>query len=636
MNNLNYIGWKKVAATLAGQRGFGLRYVSEAEIKRVGAQAWNDGKYAYVRQPDPQWSDAQFRLWLYQLVHEIGHSRPGRREVFDVLRDKRPSGLLSFIHNLFEDHVQELDMYGAEPVLRDTLVRGRAGFYEWAIADTASDADKRATQRKLPQGPTLFSWDAEVRANWNQHVAGMAGRLRAEIDGDPQVETWLSKLRAGPYAAELAAVPDVWEVYAIAERVLKDVFGVTPEQCKPQQDSSNSAGDGDQQQGDGDGAESDSNGSDGDEQTESQAGNGEASKGNDDGQGESGDAQGAQSSGVPKDSDEQAEVGQSFAQFDYSDMLSHDHAADTRSSAGVPKDKRSGGCAIDYEKYFSEGVSYQSFTPDFESLQVFDCTIGEYPDHDEREANPPVPESQLTRKVSKYMQAMSRNKRVHGQKSGKLSNKNLYRLRTPGISKGQRERVFSQRIVNKSKDVAVSIGIDLSGSMEDYGKAGAAIAAVTHLHSVIHQALHIPLEITGFSTLWRRGAHAIIQSFEHPRRNEQVEDDLRRLLAFPGSNRDGEWLMWARERLLRQKASRHILLVLSDGQPVHLGAGDVAKFTKDVARQIDADPRIDMYAIGILSDQVRNFYQHCEVINHVSELEEKLLTVLRDKIIINL
>jgi len=620
MANLSFGGWVRVARTLTAQRGFGLKYVTEAEIERVGAQAWNDGRNAYVRKPESDWTDSQFKLWLYTLVHEIGHSTSKRREVFDVLKDKKPEGFLRYVHNVLEDHVQELDLYSDEPVLRKVLAEGRAEFYKFNI-DKQTPEDIEQAQAE-PAGVTVFAWDASERAPWNNKVRGYDAQLLEPVAGDERVAGWIEKLQAGTYADDIAALPDCWETYEIAERMCREVFDVEPEDCKSQQ---------------GDGAEQ--AGGQGEGQGQGQAGAGETAPGDNNGQEQSSSAPGEGSAGesVPKDGsgDQTGDtLSKTFAKFDYADLLAHSHKSDARS--GTPSAERGGGCSIDYEQYFKQGAAGSwDFTPDFENLEVYDCTRDEYPYHDKRMHNGSVPPSMLSKKVGRYMQANSKNRRLHGQKRGKLSNKNLYRMKVPNIGPA-RERVFSQRIVNPSKDVAVSLGIDLSGSMEDYGKAGAAIAAVTHLHSVLHTALRIPLEISGFSTSGAHGAHVIFQSFAKARRNDQIEDDMRRCMAFNGANRDGEWLVWARERLLKQQAHRHIMLVLSDGQPVHRRAGDVAAYTADVCEQIDADPRIDLYAIGIMSSQVCHFYKHYSVIQNIGELEDKLLTVLRDKIIVNL
>jgi cobalamin biosynthesis protein CobT len=241
--------------------------------------------------------------------------------------------------------------------------------------------------------------------------------------------------------------------------------------------------------------------------------------------------------------------------------------------------------------------------------------------------------------VSRYLQANTKNRKVYGQKSGTLSNKNLHRLKMKGVGE-LRQRVFHKRVLNKSKDVAITVLVDLSGSMSTYSKSDAAIAAVTHLHEVLHKQLHIPLEILGFSETIpdqyeykQHGIMVTFQQFGKPRTNEQIEHGMRRLMAFNGCNRDGEALMFARNRLLRQKAGRRIMLVISDGQPRAGGGGDVAAFTKQVIDKILAEGAIDLYAIGLKSTNVRHFYPQYQIVNEPDQLESALLTVLRDKIL---
>ena len=372
--NLNYQGWQRVARTLASSRGFGLRYVTEDEIERMGAQAWNDGRYAYVRRPQPGWSDKQFRLWLYQLVHEIGHSRASRRACFDVLKDKRPNGLLRFLHNLFEDFVQELDMYEAEPVLRDTLCRGRAEFYEWSIEERERKPEITAGMIENPQGSTVFCWDAALRCNWNPRVGGFDALMRKPIESDPRVAEWTEKLRAGTYGDELLAVPDVWETYEIAERVLREVFEVEPEEC---QDPEEGEGDGEGDDSDGNDGQGSGGGAGQESQDKANAGAGEGEQGD-------GESEGAAGGGksVPKDKPG-GPVSKAFARFNYDDLLMHNHQEDARGG-----NERSGGCAIDYDEYFKRGAAGpRAFVPDLDRLVVYDCTRDEYPEQDMRNAN---------------------------------------------------------------------------------------------------------------------------------------------------------------------------------------------------------------------------------------------------------
>jgi len=102
------------------------------------------------------------------------------------------------------------------------------------------------------------------------------------------------------------------------------------------------------------------------------------------------------------------------------------------------------------------------------------------------------------------------------------------------------------------------------------------------------------------------------------------------------SNADGDFLLWAYGELMKQKAQRRILFVLSDGQPAatdNHGNWDIDAYTKKVATDITKTGLIEIYGIGIEDETVEHFYKdHC-VIKNSNELEEKLLTVLRNKII---
>jgi cobalamin biosynthesis protein CobT len=106
-------------------------------------------------------------------------------------------------------------------------------------------------------------------------------------------------------------------------------------------------------------------------------------------------------------------------------------------------------------------------------------------------------------------------------------------------------------------------------------------------------------------------------------------------MCYSGKNRDGEMLIWARQRLLAQKAGKHIMTVISDGQPRSSSKGDIAGLTYEVIRSIEQEGRIDLYALGLENRSVLQFYKHAAMVDDASQLEDKLLTVLRDKIIPN-
>lgn len=613
MVNLNFGGWVKVARVLASNAKLSIRYVDEDKIKEVGAQAWTDSRFIYLRQPEHKWDDKQFKLWLYFLIHEVGHNTESRAECWTIMKDRKPQGLLRYVLNIVEDHVQERELHTDQPILRQYLSSGRAAFIDYM--QSTRDDESEANMKENPQGPCMFAWDNSHRVDFMPDVRGYEHTIIQPVIKDEQVIEWTAKLQAGDYADVLKNRPSPQETFEVAERIVREVFGEDPDEQQAQQGEGEGEGDGDEE-----------------DQGKGQDMDGEGQPGSDGGDGEDGEAEG----------DEQGDTGsggkpsKERGQFDYADLLNHSHQLDKRSES---EDSQSGGCDIDYDSYFEGTVkSWSHFEPNLEDLQVYDVTRGQYPEQDRRYSNPPVGPSTLSKRVGRYMQANSRNKRLHGQKSGALSGKNLFRMRVPGASQESRQKVFNRKVINKSKDVAVTVCIDMSGSM-DGTKAHHAIAAVTHLHNVLHQSLRIPLEVLGFSESWQSrrghdavGRHVIVQSFDRPRHNSQVEEDLRRVLPFQGANRDGEFLLWAYRRLLAKNASRHIMIVLSDGQP-RSSEGDVAKFTADVTEQMYKEGRVELHGIGIQSTSVKHFYKSYDVINDVSELEPKLLGVLKNKII---
>ena len=611
--NLNFGAWVRVARTFSGSHGLTLKWATEHDIEQMGAQAWTDGRRIFTRRPSPLWSEEQLTLWTYYLFHEVGHTRPGRRDMFKVLEKYKPSGLLAYVNNLLEDHVQECVMQDEEPSLRNHVAKGRAAYYEF-ILKSAVSADKA---RKNPQAPCLFSWDAMLRVPFQRPTAGYAEQFLRPVQDMPEVQGWMDKLLHGDYATVLKDKPDVWQVYDLAKRIVREVFDQDPDEQESGSDGAPGDGQGEaggdgQGQGKGQGENGQQGASQGAEQ-----GNGEGqSEGN--GEGPAGNTDGTE---------------------DYAEWLAgHDHAKDKRSGSDEKTKGGGGELTIDYSSYFDDGATGSNvFIPNLEGMEVY--TIDRVP-HDNTYSNPEPPTSTLSKRIARHMQAQTRNRKVYGQKSGTLSGRSLYRLKMKDVG-GVRERVFHRRILNKSKDVAVTVLVDLSGSMGSFGgpKARAAVAAVAHLHDVISKQLNIPLEVLGYSETTMAnsandvGIGVIFQQFGKAVPNDRIIEGMRKAMAFNGCNRDGETLLWARERLLARKSSRHIMIVISDGQPKARSGRDVAGFTKDVVKQIEREGMIDLYAIGLRTDSVRYFYSQYKVINEPDELEGALLTVLKDKIL---
>lgn len=628
MININFYGWDKVARVFAEHSNLTIEYVDEEATKRMGALAWAARNRLYVLRPNPAWDEKRFVLWLYLILHETGHVAPKRRPTYDILERENPQGLMHAIFNLLEDHVQERQFAKDNPIVFRHLERGRAAFYDKQLAEVDDEKRERMQSEAAPGG-LFFAWDASVRGHWEE--LGRYFKLFAEDPlKHPQAKEWLRRLQTGGYEERLLAMPDPEETWQLANDIAREVFEDDPEQAQSGADqrsgesSSSSASQGDS----GEGAQNNRGGAsktrrarrrrDGSESDGT--GGSHASK-----RGSGGDAR-----------DAEAEAGdtptnRSPGECDYRDLLVSAHAHQTQEE--MEGGDGSGGLDIDYTSYFADG-RYGEFVPStLDEMEIYDFSKGQRPPWTSSSAGLPGP-STLSRRISRYLQARSKSRVARYQKSGKLG-KNLARLKTKGASPEWKQRVFTKKIENKSLDVAVTLLVDCSGSMDWDGKAQAAVDAATHMHEVLCQSLHIPVEIIGFTERGHDGTYPIFQSFRKQERNDVIAQRLLRTVPACGSNADGEALLLARHRLLQQKAARKILVVLSDGQPAS-GRGDVVPFTRDTIEQINKEGLIDMYAIGIMSDSVTDFYRadQCAVINHSDELEGKLLHVLQNKIIL--
>jgi cobalamin biosynthesis protein CobT len=93
-------------------------------------------------------------------------------------------------------------------------------------------------------------------------------------------------------------------------------------------------------------------------------------------------------------------------------------------------------------------------------------------------------------------------------------------------------------------------------------------------------------------------------------------------------NTDGDALAYASYILGLRKEKRKVLLVLSDGSPAGRDShGDITAYTARVVDDIDQSG-VDLYGIGILDDNVRNFYKKHVVVNRLDDLSSTILSIL--------
>ena len=98
-------------------------------------------------------------------------------------------------------------------------------------------------------------------------------------------------------------------------------------------------------------------------------------------------------------------------------------------------------------------------------------------------------------------------------------------------------------------------------------------------------------------------------------------------------NADADAVMWAYRRLRERKEPRKLLIVLSDGAPACAFSGGGAHSSLlAVTNRIQKEGIVELFGLGIESTAVRLYYNNHAVIRDTAEINEALLTVLKEGI----
>lgn len=259
--------------------------------------------------------------------------------------------------------------------------------------------------------------------------------------------------------------------------------------------------------------------------------------------------------------------------------------------------------------------------------------------------------SVIQKQLERYMTAISISSWEYGHRKGALYGAGLSRLITGD------DRIFRKKTERKTKDVAVSLLIDLSGSMY-YAKARYACMSA-YIFGLALSKIGINFEILGFTTKEepRDEYFDALQDAEDEAFNGQPSYTRSEPLYIPifkkfgdrfttstaqtlayfsqednvmRNNVDGECLLIAAKRLLTQPQRRKILFVFSDGRPEFATYYNrwQRKHLHYAIEQVKKS-KVDLYAIGIRSDVVSDFYPHWSTIDDLEDLGKETLTQLK-------
>ncbi len=219
-----------------------------------------------------------------------------------------------------------------------------------------------------------------------------------------------------------------------------------------------------------------------------------------------------------------------------------------------------------------------------------------------------------------------------GFKSGKrIDLKRRMQEKALGITAVE-SKAWQKREIPQEKDYAISLLVDLSGSMRDQ-KIRETFKAVIVLAEVLNR-LSISTEILGFNDRLYE-----YQSFGQDMSREIREHmgEILQEVKTPAAryNDDGWAVQQASERLARQKAAEKFLFVLSDGLPVESGVHPESQYELgEMITKImqETDQKLIGLGIGPETDHVEHYYPNSIANIGVREMSEKLAEVIREVI----
>lgn len=236
----------------------------------------------------------------------------------------------------------------------------------------------------------------------------------------------------------------------------------------------------------------------------------------------------------------------------------------------------------------------------------------------------------LSSKVRNMLKVMSQAKYRGGHKKGKINKRSIASITTGN------DRIFRKKEMKDVVDTSVMLLVDCSGSMS--GSRYTHACAATAMLVDVMKKLHIPCAVQGFS--FNYDEKNIQYIFK--RANDFTSDGMDVLNRMCSSdvelrgNCDAESLLRGYKEIVVQKQKRKIMIVLSDGEPAdssHHSLVDADDALLYVCKDIEKEKRVELYGIGIETDCVKRYYTNHTVINRASELETKLLEVIKQSII---
>ena len=300
----------------------------------------------------------------------------------------------------------------------------------------------------------------------------------------------------------------------------------------------------------------------------------------------------------------------------------------------------------------SASAPYLVYTKDFDRIEPYKVSAyyneSQFATFDDETKHMIGP---MQKDIERMMAQRSRSMMVPGFRSGRLHAAGLHRLTVND------DRIFRRKLEAPSKDTAVTLLVDNSGSMSG-SKIRTAMSAAYALSQTLER-VGIRHEVLGFTTLthdrYPAGYNMTVIGAEARRIgrdfsrieplyipifkgvDERLTPQVKTRFADAWSNRhflvqnvDGESVEIAGLRLLKQPEKRKVLIVLSDGAPAAIAADwrALRDHLKNVVESL-TKRGVETIGIGVQSEEVKRFYPKYFILNDVASLPKTVMGELK-------
>lgn len=254
-------------------------------------------------------------------------------------------------------------------------------------------------------------------------------------------------------------------------------------------------------------------------------------------------------------------------------------------------------------------------------------------------------------RLQRFLQARQLRRWCFDMEEGVLDSSRLARC----VADPARSLLFKKESAGDFPETLVTILVDNSGSMQ--GEPIAMAASCAQILARVLERCGVRTEILGFTTRrWRGGAsrtawinagrpahpgrltdllHVVYKRADRPWRRARSDVATMMNVDLLKENVDGEALQWAVRRLMRCNESRRILMVICDGAPMDEATlqendpGYLDRHLREVIRQIERMPSIELFAVGIGHD-VGAYYSNAFTLSTPENLGEAMVAGLID------